>query len=249
MQLLLDKITLPPQLPYLSRQRLLDTLQGSLGSCNLTIINGRAGTGKTLLATDFAWYCGRRVCWYKVDAADSHPMVFFQYLLASIRVQRPGFCAEWTPAFLQSITTADMPQLAEAFVYELSENAINPLLIIIDDFHLICDADWVVPFFSRVAPLLPQEAHLIMIGRILPPAPLWRMRSKQTLCVIDESSLAFTMDEAKKLFHTFGLSEIFATEAYRQSRGQAAKLRDIARLWIAGDPTPKFLDPVLLRPC
>lgn len=249
MQLLFDKITLPPQLPYLSRQRLLDTLQGSLASCNLTIINGRAGTGKTLLATDFAWTCGRRVCWYKVDAADSHPTVFFQYLLASIRVHHPGFGAQWTPAFLQTLTSADVPQLAESFIYELSENAINPLVMIIDDFHLICDADWVVPFFSRVAPLLPQEAHLIMIGRILPPAPLWRMRSKQTLCVLDEASLAFTVDEVKELYNAFGLSEIFAEEAYRQSRGQAAKLRDIARLWIAGDPTPRLIDTVPLRSC
>src|ERR1044072_2969161 len=116
MQLLLDKITVPPQLQYLSRQRLLNTLRSSLASCNLTIINGRTGTGKTLLATDFAWHCGRQVCWYKVEAADSNPTVFFQYLLASIRAQPPGFCRQWTTEFLQGITVADMPQLAEVFI-------------------------------------------------------------------------------------------------------------------------------------
>jgi LuxR family maltose regulon positive regulatory protein len=249
MQLILDKITVPAQLPPISRQRLLNLLHGSLASCNLTIINGRTGTGKTLLATDFAWYCGRRVCWYKVDASDSNPMVFFQYLLSSIRQEHPDFCPQWTAEFLQTITPAIMPQLAEAFVYELLENLTKPLLIVIDDFHLICDAEWVVPFFSRVAPLLPAEAHLMMIGRILPPAPLWRMRSKQTLCVIDESSLAFSMEETKKLLHNFGLSEIFALEAFRQSRGQAAKLRDIVRLWITSSSGPHLANNLPLQPC
>ncbi len=249
MQLLLDKITLPPQRPKLSRQRLLNILDSSLASCNLTIINGRTGTGKTLLATDFAWYCGRRVCWYKVNASDSNLTVFFQYLLASIRAQHPDFCPQWTADFLQSLTVADMPQLAEAFVYELSENAGQPLLIVIDDFHLICDAEWVVPFFSRVAPLLPAEAHLMMIGRILPPAPLWRMRSKQTLCVIDEASLAFTLEETKKLLNSFGLAEIFALEAFRQSRGQAAKLLDIAKLWMVNSRRPNIADLLPLQPC
>jgi LuxR family transcriptional regulator, maltose regulon positive regulatory protein len=249
MQLILDKITVPAQLPPISRQRLLKTLHSSLASCNLTIINGRTGTGKTLLATDFAWYSGRRVCWYKVDASDSNPVVFFQYLLASIRQQHPDFCPQWTEEFLQTVRPATMPQLAEAFVYELLENLAEPLLIVIDDFHLICDAEWVVPFFSRVAPLLPAEAHLMMIGRILPPAPLWRMRSKQTLCVIDESSLAFTIEETKKLLNIFGLSEIFALEAFRQTRGQAAKLRDIARLWMTGSGSPPLVDNLPLPSC
>lgn len=249
MPLILDKITVPAQLPDVSRQRLLNTLHSSLASCNLTIINGRTGTGKTLLATDFAWYCERSVCWYKVDASDSNPTIFFQYLLASIRRQRPDFCPQWTADFLQTVTAANMPLLAEAFVYELLENPSDPLLIVIDDFHLICDAEWVVPFFSRVAPLLPAEVHLMMIGRILPPAPLWRMRSKQTLCVLDESSLAFTLEETKKLLNIYGISEISAPEAFRQSRGQAAKLSDMARLWITDSRSPSLSDNRPLQPC
>jgi LuxR family transcriptional regulator, maltose regulon positive regulatory protein len=225
MQLILDKITTPPDVPRISRVRLLNTLHGSLASCTSTIINGRAGTGKTMLATDFARRSGRRVAWYKVDASDGELRVFFQYLIESVRRERPGFGYE-TLARLLSETSApeDVPLLAESFVYELMESGNDPLLIIIDDLHLVYDAEWVVPFFRRLLPLLPPEAHMLITGRSLPPAPLWRMRSKQTLCVVEESIMAFTEEEAKKLFASYGLNEEQALSALGQTRGRAAAL-------------------------
>ena len=78
-------------MPRISRVRLLNTLHGSLASCTSTIINGRAGTGKTMLATDFAHRSGRRVAWYKVDASDGDLRVFFQYLIESVRRERKRF--------------------------------------------------------------------------------------------------------------------------------------------------------------
>jgi ATP/maltotriose-dependent transcriptional regulator MalT len=65
-------------------------------------------------------------------------------------------------------------------------------LVVIEDLHLVSDSDWLVPFFSRLLPLLPSEVHVLITSRSLPPAPLWRMRSKQSLVVIDEARCAFT---------------------------------------------------------
>src|ERR1700682_3754460 len=73
--LIREKITVPGTCPRISRPRLLEVLGRSLASCASTIVSGRAGTGKTSLAIDFARRCGRRVAWYKVDAADSNPKV------------------------------------------------------------------------------------------------------------------------------------------------------------------------------
>lgn len=229
MRLILDKISQPAQSPRISRPRLLNKLSRSLASCNSTVINGRAGTGKTLLAADFARRCGRSVAWYKVDASDSDPHIFFQYLIASVRHHRPNFCKGWLDRSLKNVTKTDIPQLAESFVYELLQHTGNPLLLVIDDLHLVYDEEWVVPFFSRLAPLLPAEAHLMILGRILPPAPLWRMRSKQTLSVIDEPSLTFTLEEAGLLCASYGVCESMVTEIYDQSRGRAAQLKALAK--------------------
>lgn len=230
MPLILDKIRTPAAAPRISRPRLLNTLHGSLNSCTSTIINGRAGTGKSLLAADFASRCGRAVAWYKVDASDTDLRVFFNYLLRAVSQHRPGFGEQTLWPLLEGATLEDIPMLAEAFVYELLERVGEPLLIVLDDLHLVYDAEWVVPFFRRLLPLLPAEAHLLIAGRSLPPAPLWRMRSKQTLCVVEEAVLTFTQKEAKKLFESYGLADEQAETALQQSRGQAAALDALARL-------------------
>lgn len=230
MHIILDKITTPDEQPRISRARLLNLLHGSLTNCTSTIVNGRAGTGKTMLATDFAGRCGRRVAWYKVDAADGELPIFFRYLVESIRRWRPGFGQESLMPLLSAPALDDIPLLAEAFVYELLERKGEPLLIVIDDLHLVYDAEWVVPFFRRLLPLLPAEAHILITGRSLPPAPLWRMRSKQTLCVIEEPTLLFTQLEATRLFKSYGLTEAQARVALKQTHGRASSLDATAKL-------------------
>lgn len=230
MQIILDKITTPGEQPRLSRVRLLNMLHGSISNCTSTIINGRAGTGKSLLAADFAHRCGRRISWYKVDAADGELTVFFKYLVESVRRWRPGFGQANLMKLVETATLEDIPLLAEAFVYELLEQKGEPLLIVIDDLHLVYDAEWVVPFFRRLLPLLPAEAHMLITGRSLPPAPLWRMRSKQTLCVIEEPTLSFTELETKRLFQSYGLTETQASTALKQTRGRALLLDTMAQV-------------------
>ncbi|HWS99408.1 MAG TPA: AAA family ATPase [Pyrinomonadaceae bacterium] len=230
MQIILDKITTPPVEPRLSRARLLNMLHGSLSNCTSTIINGRAGTGKTMLAADFARRCSRRVSWYKVDATDGDLSVFFKYLVESVRQWRPEFGRQALMTMVEVATLEDIPLLAEAFVYELLEQKGEPLLIVVDDLHLVYDAQWVVPFFRRLLPLLPAEAHVLITGRSLPPAPLWRMRSKQTLCVIEEPTLSFTELETKRLFAGYGLTEAQASAALKQTRGRAATLDAMGRV-------------------
>lgn len=237
MQLILDKIKLPSELPRISRSRLLTELRVSLNSCTSTIINGRAGTGKTMLAADFANACGRRIAWYKVDASDSDRRIFFQYLVESIRAQRPKFAGEAIMNLVETSGIEDIPLLAESFIYELLESGNDPLLIVIDDLHLVYDAEWVVPFFRRLLPLLPAEAHVLITGRSLPPAPLWRMRSKQTLCVMDEAMLAFSKDEARELFAGYNLTVDQASAAYKQTRGRAGALETTAQLLTASQPS------------
>src|SRR2546426_5024658 len=224
MQLILEKIKIPTQRPYISRPRLLALLKESLSSCTSTIVNGRAGSGKTFLAADFARHCSRAVAWYKVDAPEGDLQVFFEYLIASIQRQRPDFGQSSLLRLLDTTDSNGTALLAEAFIFELLQGENKPLLIVIEDLHLICDSPWVVSFFRRLLPLLPSDVHMLITSRTLPPAPLWRMRSKQTLAVIDEACLAFTPGEAVELFETYGLSSEHARHAFELTHGRAAAL-------------------------
>jgi ATP/maltotriose-dependent transcriptional regulator MalT len=230
MTLILDKITIPVDAPRVSRPRLLGVLEDSMSCCNSTVICGRTGSGKTLLTLDFAGRCGRRVAWYKVDAPEIEMEAFLQYLIAAVRIQHPGFGRKTLALLTTGVGAQDAVLVAESFVYEMTMlEASEPLLIVIDDLHLVYDADWVVPFFGRMLPLLPAETHVVLIGRTLPPAPLWRMRSKQTLRVIDEASLAFNTSEAGELFASYNLPTKQAAQSLAETWGRAAALDAVAR--------------------
>ena len=230
MELIQEKIAIPTERSRISRARLLQSLEFSLGSCSATILSGRAGTGKTALALDFASRSKRAVAWFKVDASDADWRSFFEYLSASVRNQRPGFGFNYFAEVSRSATLEDMPLCAEAFVFELFEQMSAPLLIVLEDLHLVYDAEWVVPFFARLLPLLPHDVHLLITCRSMPPAPLWRMRSKQTLCVVEEASLAFTIDEATELYDSYGLTASEALIAFEETRGRASLLDSVARV-------------------
>jgi LuxR family maltose regulon positive regulatory protein len=231
LDLIADKITAPPRKPRVSRTRLLKMLEDSLASAKSTIISGRAGTGKTTLALDFAATCGRPVAWYKIDAPDADQRVFLNYLVRSIQKARPAFGVRYLLALKAVADLEHMPAVADSFVYELAESEHRgPLLVVIEDLHLVSDSDWLVPFFSRLLPLLPADVHVLITSRNLPAAPLWRMRSKQSLVVIEEAALRFTRSETIELFESYGLSGEQAGIALDHTHGRAAALDESAAI-------------------
>src|SRR5687768_9266341 len=121
MRVIQDKVTVPLQNPRVSRPRLLRMLDEGLDTCTATIVTGRAGTGKTLLAKDFARGCGLRTSWYTVEASDGELRIFFRYLVESVGRQRPGFGREILASIEGSPGSDYIPTLAEAFLYELQE--------------------------------------------------------------------------------------------------------------------------------
>ena len=227
MKIITSKVMIPQEIPRVCRQGLLDTLRENLLSCQATVINGRAGTGKTTLAADFVRRHAGRAAWYKIDAPDMSLSVFMEYLVASVAHVRPGFGSETLARQLQLSGEFNIPALAEAYIYDL-ERQPEPLILVIDDLHLIYDADWLVPFFHRLLPLMPANIHMLILGRGMPPAPLWRLRSKQRLFVITEQMLAFTQTEAEDLFFSYGLSAEDASFSLKQTGGRAADLHEAA---------------------
>jgi len=235
MKIITSKITIPTETPLVCRQGLLDTLLENIKSCHATVINGRAGTGKTMLAVDFVRRHVGSAAWYKVDAPDMSLPVFLEYLVASVAQARPGFGRQTLDCRARLSGTGgakvgaefNIAELAEAFIYDLERQA-EPLVLVIDDLHLIYDADWVIPFFHRLLPLLPAETHMLILGRGLLPAPMWRLRSKQQLFVITEQLLAFTQTEAEELFSGYGLGAEEARSALLRTGGRAAGLHAAA---------------------
>ena len=199
-------------------QRLLGHLDRSVSDYAGTLIIGRAGSGKTTLAASF---CSRveNALWYSVDAGDADWSVFSEYFrqLMLKDLISPRDTSTRTPLELISYVTAALE----------FDSASWPEVMVMDGAHHLFDSGWFAEFFDLLILSLPPPAHVILLSRSKPPGPLWRLRSKQILNVIDERALSLSLAETEDLFERSGLSRCEAIEAHRASYGQPGKISRI----------------------
>jgi ATP/maltotriose-dependent transcriptional regulator MalT len=226
-KILAEKISLPATKGEVERQRLFTHLEKSLSHFASTLVTGRVGTGKTTLAVDFANQKNCAVAWYKIETADSDWKTFLGYLTESLcRCQDDSkSLRECETQFDDSENLSVTESLAARFAAVETEKL---LLVVLDDLHSVYDADWFGEFFNAILSLPTPNVQVLMLARSAPSFPLWRMRSKHALDVVDEKLLAFTVPETIELFRNYQLSENAARVAHKRAYGRIAKLREIA---------------------
>lgn len=221
-----EKLKIPEFKKNISRPRLNELLAKSSNQFGATLICGRAGTGKTALAADFAREY-ENVAWFSVDSADSDWNIFSSYLTWSIFDKRISH-----KTLFQKDNDFDSSQTKISNYFgklfaQIGENFNDqPLLIVLDDIHHVFDAAWFDDFFNLLLYSLVPNTHLLLLCRSKPSYPLWRLRSKQVLNVIDEKLLALNVEETAELYKKFGLTEENAKKAHRDCFGRISKLMD-----------------------
>ena len=208
------KLRIPAVKPRLVPPRLTELLERSIRNYSGTLIVGRAGVGKTTLATDL---CSRvrDSAWYTIDAVDPDWAAFSRYFIRAVLGRRAGeLPATLSPIELFAELTATMDSRARKW----------PSLLVLDGVHYLYDSGWFAEFFHLLIASLPPPAHVLILSRSKPPNPIWRLRSKQMLGVIDERAMSFSLGEAEELFARNGLEPTEGARAYRESYGQAGKL-------------------------
>ena len=227
-KLFADKLCVPQLAAHVERPRLFEQLGKSLNQFSATLIAGRAGTGKTALAADYARSNDYNVAWYKLETADGDWQTFLNYLGASLNqscVDAPS-----SPNIVVEMdNNAGVAPMTEFLAAQIANSPMEkPLLIVLDDLHSVYDCDWFGEFFNALLSLPTQNVRLLMLARSAPSFPLWRLRSKHVLDVVDEKLLAFTLPETIELFRNYRLSENAARSAHKRSYGRITKLREIA---------------------
>lgn len=232
MDLIRSKVERPSPAPHLIRPRLVDALRASVDYGLVTLVVGRAGTGKTCAVVDLTSALPGRVAWYTVDESDTDFDRFAAYLFDTLGLQQRPAVHDLRPE-----------RVAERVIVEVLQRPTAPDLLVLEDLHVVFDEAWFGPFISRLLPILPSTIHVIMTSRVMPPVPLWRMRSKQSLAVVDENLLTFTDDEAVQLFSLCGLPEVSAHAAMRATRGRAARLDSFAQCLTGSASRPAVVLP------
>ncbi len=226
-RLVSEKISIPDSVHNFTRARLNQLLSKQIEQFGNSLILGRAGTGKTSLAIEFtAKY--ERVAWFRIESTDSDWNAFSQYFISSFR----GLLI--ASDFIQPTISADQPidtkvlKFLELLSCKLEKIAQEKqILIVLDDIHNVFDAEWLEIFFKGLIDFQNPNVRILFISRIKPIFPLWRLRSKQKLGVLEENLLLFNMDEIEELFLSKGISNDEIKQIYKTSYGRISKIIEL----------------------
>jgi LuxR family maltose regulon positive regulatory protein len=229
--LIAAKLHIPEANGTLPRRWLTGVLEKSSRNSAATIIVGRAGTGKTTLAAEFV-RDRSDVSWYTIDAVDGDWRTFQSYFRTAV-FRDAGKTDRQTKLNVPECGSA-LDLFADITAGLELRSKPWPSVLVLDGIHHLFDRPWFQDFFDYLIASTPVGSHTILLSRSKPPTPIWRLRSKQVLNVIDEKLLAFSPAEAEEFFTFHGAAGVDVEAAISESFGNAGALKAIARNFTAG---------------
>lgn len=213
-----EKLSAPAVEDFSLRPRINQLLEKSFNQTGAVLINGRTGTGKTALAADFSKNYDQTI-WYRIDAADADWKIFANYLSKAVTGKSLKKHAANVAALTEKIFTDNSRCNTEA-----------TRLIVFDDVHNVFDAAWFNEFFTTALYSAAASTHLLFLARSKPAVPLWRLRSKQVLSVIDEKVLAFDCAEIEDFCRERAVPTQKVNKLFAESFGRIGKLKSLAEI-------------------
>ncbi len=224
--LVTTKLVPPTRAGALVERPQLDARLASAAQRRLALVSAPAGSGKTSLLAH-AWQAtrdaGGEAAWISLDPADNDLARFLAYLVEALRRRQPLF-GQATLTLLASGHGLPPAILRNAFLNELAALA-QPLHLYLDDWHVIADPEVEATVERMLLEPLPR-LHLAIGTRGPGRLPLARLRALGDLDEIGPTDLAFSAEEATRLFNVSADLGLGAA--------QIGLLRDRTEGWVAG---------------
>lgn len=210
----LAKYTIPERPPgLLRRPRLLDFLHAHADR-KLILVSAAAGYGKTSLLADFAHDTELPVAWCVLDESDRDLANFVTDVIAALQRRFVRF-GETTSAVLAELTgrTQGAERLATTLAREIDTSVDDYFVLVLDDYHLVESSPLVERFFVALLDELPEQAHLLVASRTIPPFPMIPLVARQQIAGLGEEHLRFTPVEVQALFQLQNRISMSTSEA------------------------------------
>lgn len=213
----------------LERPRLLDWLRAKTTG-RVVLLLADAGYGKTTLLADFSRRTRMRTLWYRLDHEDRDWTSLLHHLVAAGREHDPDF-APGTASLLADVGVSgpSRDDVLDTFLRELPTVAGDAgAMIILDDFHLVDDADDARHIARELVARAPERMCVVFASRRVPTVPLARLRAVGEVAELLTDHLRFDAHETETLFNeTYGrqLEPDVVRELARRTEGWAASLQ------------------------
>ena len=217
------------------RPQLLEKLQDhSDKSC--IIIHAPAGYGKSVLLTQWLRQLdvqGIRTAWLGLDTDDREPLQFLSYIYLAIAEALGRQSSR--PAIHEQHAGINIVSAKAAFVVvvNLLEEIRDPLLIILDDYHLV-QTQSTNEVLNSLIRKLPPNVRLVISSRVRPDLSLAKISAQGKLLELSARDLRFSQPEAEKFFGD-DLSSEKILAINDRVEGWAIALQ-LTRLWLQSQP-------------
>ncbi|OBH32211.1 LuxR family transcriptional regulator, partial [Mycobacterium sp. E1715] len=200
------------------RARLIELLRSGRAK-RLALIHAPAGFGKTTLAVQWQRVLlaeGVPVAWLSLDRDDNDVVSFLAHLIEAVRRVEPSMAANLSDLLEQHTGHARRYVLAE-LVNRIAERR-RPLVIVLDDWHLIDSADTAAAL-DFLFDTGPGNLHLVITSRTQTPA-IAKLKVRNQVTEVDTAHLRFDPEESAAFF---GLNALALNDD------------DVRRLWASTD--------------
>lgn len=217
----------PPGPPtgFVYRPRLGQALARGLAG-QLVLLLAPDGYGKTSLLASMArdWdrfsraSPARHLAWFQLDPSDDDPALFMEGLVESLQRVLPGF-GKVTRAALEGTSDvgSQIRHLMSVLVDELRGTQDTPVVVVLDDFHLLQNRATVESLEQSLRdPGSP--IRLIVSTRTDPRFYLSILRSRDAVVELRAEDLGFTLKEARELVSQRVRQPVSEVEAERLLR-------------------------------
>ena len=223
--LLKTKLEAPASPRLVVRETLTRELSSGV-SLPLTLVYGPAGSGKTMLVTQWLASApdGLPVAWLSLDAGDNDPARFWMYIVGALRSVLPGF-GDTALAMLRTPGADLVDEALLEIVNDLVDGTRQSVLIL-DDYHAIHD-ERIHSGMTSLLEHLPNTLRIVITSRAEPPLRIGTLRARGQLTELDASRLRFSPPEAASLLnevHGLGLDADTVAQLHRRTEGWAAGL-------------------------